>query len=1268
VPVKVIINEPSIGLTDQTDRIWYSGQNNFTLIRGQRGTANITFTIADNDPYRSTDGSPIYIHEIVGTTDTIRYAGKILTIDRKWNGSDGRFNDLLSLVSLESCFDIIQIDPPRSFTGKTAGQILISLFNSLCVGVPVTLGTIDVSAGGILPMQVYRKTDRLSDVFTQLATLAGNGVIWSVRMSDQTLQFGASSSEPAPFTLTKFNYETGDLKIDETDYRNRQYIQISFTAFSTDNQVFPGDDISQTLTLPFAVDRVVSAMLTTGSQATAVGIFGTLSPVTSGNPSPGDKFTITPPHSPPVVEDPYTFVAVLDNTLRNQILIGVTAAATCQNTVDAINANPAKAGVTFSLPTWPNDACNADVPFLSPPRFTLRVKNPGSGGNGCILTSTPFALSPFVAPAFIWEGGDPSPFSSAQTLGGTDGTTNALNVGVAGAGTLSTDIQYTPGSNIITCNAAIQGGSSLSVAYCRLGGDTIAVEDSAAVAIRAAAEHGSGRYSQLITDAQNADARSGYIKALQTLLAYRQIPQSFSFTIDEAFAPTFLSPGQLLTILITSPVGAPVMVDGNRTIQEVQATLVPGLETQAEPYGHFRYTVNVINTTQVSTFIDFWENLAILSPVGAQTVSNFSSISATPTLTTPVQGGSGTTPTTTSGTPTTPAGQQWVQEAPGRFALVKATDLVVDASNNAKVTSASHTFIAGDVGKHVIVIAGTGWTPGDYTILSVATGAAVLSSSPAAVGTTTGIWALCQNDLWCTTWVPSNSYVNVPTMILAVNGSHLSPFAPHSVGYIPGGGDYSLPKGNQILFATPLDPSTDKVIATYFPAGIVQAPITPQTTLIAVHLTLLATDFPQSYTPHIPPGGSRSTFDVATPGAQQEVQATISASGTTDLGVIWQMVSTDGHTTTGEIGTLSASPNGPLFMLYTAPSALPSSLGLPDTVTISVKSHADSTVTSSVTVNLTAVTPPPSGNFVAIGFRTTSSQFLMSSPDAITWTTRSSPLDGGNGGKCITTDGAGTIVAIGSDSTNSALIAVRSTDHGLTWVSHAIPQPGSGQYVDMVFAVGLFVAVAEDGTVITSPTGVTWTNTATVTTSGTWKTIAFGAGVFVIIGGAAGVVDIASSPDATTWTAQTAPIDIQLFIMSSLVFASGQFVSLGESNFDSNTSSMDSPDGAAWTSFSTGNSFLSHGVAFGAGLYASANADAFTSRTLTSPDAQTWASHIVTDANDCNRVRFLNALFVACRNDSATSTGKVILTSPDGLAWTTRTGSLPDSVWDVTFG
>lgn len=79
--------------------------------------------------------------------------------------------------------------------------------------------------------------------------------------------------------------------------------------------------------------------------------------------------------------------------------------------------------------------------------------------------------------------------------------------------------------------------------------------------------------------------------------------------------------------------------------------------------------------------------------------------------------------------------------------IANETDLVVDGSNDLKVTSVSYSFASGDVGKWVVVTGGASWTVGAYRIASVTGGAAVLATSPAATSTTGGHWHMSSDYL-----------------------------------------------------------------------------------------------------------------------------------------------------------------------------------------------------------------------------------------------------------------------------------------------------------------------------------------------------------------------------------------------------------------------------------------------------------------------------------------------------------------------------------------
>lgn len=70
------------------------------------------------------------------------------------------------------------------------------------------------------------------------------------------------------------------------------------------------------------------------------------------------------------------------------------------------------------------------------------------------------------------------------------------------------------------------------------------------------------------------------------------------------------------------------------------------------------------------------------------------------------------------------------------------SDLVIDGTDNKKVSSATYTFVAGDVGAALQIVGGTGWTQGTYIIQSVAGGAATLDHSPGAVTVSGGSYYL----------------------------------------------------------------------------------------------------------------------------------------------------------------------------------------------------------------------------------------------------------------------------------------------------------------------------------------------------------------------------------------------------------------------------------------------------------------------------------------------------------------------------------------------
>lgn len=323
--------------------------------------------------------------------------------------------------------------------------------------------------------------------------------------------------------------------------------------------------------------------------------------------------------------------------------------------------------------------------------------------------------------------------------------------------------------------------------------------------------------------------------------------------------------------------------------------------------------------------------------------------------------------------------------------------------------------------------------------------------------------------------------------------------------------------------------------------------------------------------------------------------------------------------------------------------------------------------------------PAAGGLYVAVAFGASSTDQVMTSPDAVTWTGRSTSFDGStNGATLALSPGGGIFVVIGTTGTNTLAAAI-STDHGVTWTPHGIPSTGADPVADYysagIYRAGLYIAVAFASpslspvfTVITSSDGITWTAGSLTAFAGSGTSgIAFGAGLYVVTisGETTGQFgnNIVTSPDGISWTLRNIGFSGSL---DDVCYGGGQFVAIsGSSAIALPPLAATSPDGITWTQQTVPNQ-LWNSVAYGAGLYVAVAID--TSGTIiTSPDGVTWTSHSVPAAINAFRVRFLGGQFVVTLFDVPGETGQVILTSPDGLTWTQQTGAVSGLCWNVGF-
>jgi len=94
----------------------------------------------------------------------------------------------------------------------------------------------------------------------------------------------------------------------------------------------------------------------------------------------------------------------------------------------------------------------------------------------------------------------------------------------------------------------------------------------------------------------------------------------------------------------------------------------------------------------------------------------------------------------------------------------------------------------------------------------------------------------------------------------------------------------------------------------------------------------------------------------------------------------------------------------------------------------------------------------------------------------------------------------------------------------------------------------------------------------------------------------------------------------------------------------------------------TSNNNAWRSIAFGNGLFV---AVASGGSVMTSPDGITWTSRTASIASSWEAITFGNGLFVAVASASA---GNQVMTSPDGINWTTRSSSANAGLFAIAFG
>ncbi|HEY6871869.1 MAG TPA: choice-of-anchor D domain-containing protein [Geobacteraceae bacterium] len=229
------------------------------------------------------------------------------------------------------------------------------------------------------------------------------------------------------------------------------------------------------------------------------------------------------------------------------------------------------------------------------------------------------------------------------------------------------------------------------------------------------------------------------------------------------------------------------------------------------------------------------------------------------------------------------------------------------------------------------------------------------------------------------------------------------------------------------------------------------------------------------------------------------------------------------------------------------------------------------------------------GTFVAVGAKgaiatSTNSAKGKSNNEGTYWTLRSSgtmePLSS-------VAYGNGTFVAGGTD-------FVLTSPDGITWTQRTFGTPASSMKIR--FDGSKFVAVGNDGVMLTSPDGIAWT-TIIPATPGPIGTLVTNGSVIIAAGSSQGTV--LTSPDGVRWTARYLPGRENLV---NFAYGKGLFAGIGRDDAGTRVV-MTSPDGIAWTRGDLGFGDWLTEIAFGNDAFVIVTGGG---TIFTSTDAATW--------------------------------------------------------------
>jgi len=240
------------------------------------------------------------------------------------------------------------------------------------------------------------------------------------------------------------------------------------------------------------------------------------------------------------------------------------------------------------------------------------------------------------------------------------------------------------------------------------------------------------------------------------------------------------------------------------------------------------------------------------------------------------------------------------------------------------------------------------------------------------------------------------------------------------------------------------------------------------------------------------------------------------------------------------------------------------------------------------------------------------------------------------------TSSTGLFVTVGDNG-----IILTSSD-GISWTKRT--SGTTKNLYGVTYGNSTFVTVGDNGTILTSSDGTTWTNTSTnkrttlryfskADTNHLYG-VTYGDDLFVTVGGNA---TIFTSSDGTTWTERDGLRSTWATpkYLKGVTYRKKLFVTVGRNGLI-----LNSPDGITWKQRKSGTKYNLVGITYRNGLFVSVGKNG---KIVTSFDGNWWVKRTYVLPDWLNGVTYGNGTFVTVGDNG------VIITSSDGISWTKRT-------------